>query len=537
MCADRSQTRGSRREQRVSRGCHISLHRTKSRKLGVLLLGPLLAAVGCSDEDGFDSAAVAPDPAASATTAPAAPTPSPSTTPVVPVDSMTDEVVDPTPVDSPAAGGTSSMAAGGSGGSESTAGSGGQPSMMNGGSGGMGAGGDDSGSGGAPVLPPEPPELMNLTPEQEMVLALGELVEPPVIRDLDGTPTSLQAGDFRQIYYDVLPYEGNDTRAHAWVGIPDGVPTPMPAVVLVHGGGGRAFSAWVEQWNDRGYAAIAMGLEGQDDDDNIHDWPGPERAGIYGDWRKPLQDQWMYHAVADVVLANSLMRSLPEVNENEVGVMGVSWGGIITSTVMGIDTRFRFAIPVYGCGNLHLLSNHYSGTVNTNYEAVWNPLIYLPRAVMPAMWFSWPGDIHFFLDVQATTYRGTPGERTVTLIPGMGHGHGAAWNRPHGYEFADSVLSEGSSWIKQVGLVENGSNVEVTFESRRPLRNGVLISTTDDGPTDEATFRETTASLVDNGNGTWTASVALPNGTHGWFINVHVDDELLASSDYELTAD
>jgi cephalosporin-C deacetylase-like acetyl esterase len=47
----------------------------------------------------------------------------------------------------------------------------------------------------------------------------------------------------------------------------------------------------------------------------------------------------MYHALADTMLANSLLRSLPEVDATKIGVMGVSWGGVITSTVIGLDER------------------------------------------------------------------------------------------------------------------------------------------------------------------------------------------------------
>ena len=67
----------------------------------------------------------------------------------------------------------------------------------------------------------------------------------------------------------------------------------------------------------------------------------------------------MYHAVADTVLANSLLRSLPGVDADKVGIMGISWGGVITSTVIGIDDRFAFAIPTYGCGDLSEAPNQY----------------------------------------------------------------------------------------------------------------------------------------------------------------------------------
>jgi dienelactone hydrolase len=67
---------------------------------------------------------------------------------------------------------------------------------------------------------------------------------------------------------------------------------------------------------------------------------------------KPIGDHWAYHAVAAVVLGHSLIRSFPEVDASRIGVTGISWGGYLTCIVAGVDDRFRFAAPVYGCGFL-----------------------------------------------------------------------------------------------------------------------------------------------------------------------------------------
>ena len=41
---------------------------------------------------------------------------------------------------------------------------------------------------------------------------------------------------------------------------------PLPAMVLVHGGGGKAFREWAELWAERGYVALAMDLAGHGPD-------------------------------------------------------------------------------------------------------------------------------------------------------------------------------------------------------------------------------------------------------------------------------
>ena len=191
--------------------------------------------------------------------------------------------------------------------------------------------------------------------QREQVLALGTLNAAPAMYDAEGFASD---DGIKAIFFDVRSWKGTPTRAFAWLGVPTKREGKVPGVVLVHGGGGTAFREWVKKWNDHGFAAISIAVEGQTDERDPanprawqrHAWAGPARDGIYGDSAEPLADQWMYHAVADTVLANSLLRSLPEVDADKVGLMGISWGGVITSTVIGIDPRFAFAESIVRAG-------------------------------------------------------------------------------------------------------------------------------------------------------------------------------------------
>lgn len=316
-------------------------------------------------------------------------------------------------------------------------------------------------------------------------------------------------------------------------------------MVLVHGGGGTAFKEWVKKWNEQGFAAISIAVEGQVDEKNpdskdrarswkLHHWPGPYRHGIYGDSSEPLKEQWMYHAVGQTILANSLLRSLPEVDADRVGLMGISWGGVITSTVMGIDDRFAFAIPTYGCGNLATAENQYGRSLGNNelYKEVWDPMVRLKGVKIPSLWLSWPRDAHFPLDKQAGCYEAVSGEYMVTLIPGMKHGHGAGWNPPDSYAFAKSIVESGSAWCstKRVGVVRKIA--EATFVCAEPLGNAVLISTVDSGVTGSRNWVESSADIVEEGEQHWHVSAKLPEGTTAWFINVR-HGELTVSSGYQ----
>ena len=166
----------------------------------------------------------------------------------------------------------------------------------------------------------------------------------------------------RALYFESVPFRGKPTRVFAYYGAPAG--KKLPAMVLVHGGGGTAFAEWVRIWNRRGYAALAMDTCGYEPEkaNDANRWNPPKKRQAFGGpegWDAsfnttgdPVADQWTYHAVAAVILAHSLIRSFPEVDPKRVGVTGISWGGYLTCIVSGVDSRFRCAVPVYGCGFL-----------------------------------------------------------------------------------------------------------------------------------------------------------------------------------------
>ena len=86
--------------------------------------------------------------------------------------------------------------------------------------------------------------------------------------EFDWDDTLEQKQPVRSLHYQGLKYQGKPTRVFAYYATPGtlaGNPAldkDLPAVVLVHGGGGTAFEQWAKLWASRGYAAIAMDLAG-----------------------------------------------------------------------------------------------------------------------------------------------------------------------------------------------------------------------------------------------------------------------------------
>ncbi len=351
-------------------------------------------------------------------------------------------------------------------------------------------------------------------------------------------------GQVHAIFYDALPWNGKPTRVFAWIGLPAKREGKVPGMVLVHGGGGTAYKEWVQKWNAQGFAAISIAVEGQTDVDEKkeakgrpvwarHAFSGPARDGTFGDTKLPLKEQWMYHALADTMLANSLLRSMPEVDASKIGVMGISWGGVITSTVIGLDDRFAFGIPTYGCGHLFDAENGWGKALHDNegYQQIWDGMNYADRVKMPVLWLSWPQDAHFPLGCQAENYRKAPGRRMVSLVSKMGHSHPAGWNPPDSYAFAKSVVETGMPWGKSTAAATKNGLAIAIFASQKPITSAVLVSTTDKGFTGTRKWVETPA-MADSGGGGTTASAPLPAGTTAWYINAYAD-KLTLTSDYQ----
>ena len=377
--------------------------------------------------------------------------------------------------------------------------------------------------------------------DRKVVLGLVDTcAQAPKVHEAEGFKAD---GTVRAIYYDALTWKGKPTRVFAWIGLPAKREGKVPGMVLVHGGGGTAFKEWVQKWNAQGFAAISIAVEGQTDVNenkvkgrstwSRHPFAGPARDGTFADTKLPLKEQWMYHALADTMLANSLLRSLPEVDASKIGVMGISWGGVITSTVVGLDERFAFGIPTYGCGHLFDAENGWGKALHDNegYKQVWDGMNYAERVKMPVLWLSWPQDAHFPLGCQAENYRKAPGPRMVSLVSKMGHSHPAGWNPPDSYAFAKSVVETGKPWGRSPSAKTESGTAIAVFHSTKPLTRAVLVSTTDKGFTGTRKWVESPAMAASGGGGT-TASAPLPAGTTAWYINAYAD-KLTLTSDYQ----
>ncbi|CAG7644511.1 alpha/beta hydrolase family protein [Paenibacillus allorhizosphaerae] len=351
--------------------------------------------------------------------------------------------------------------------------------------------------------------------------------------------------EIQAVLLEGMPYQGRPTRFFAYYSVPAAVPgETVPAMVLVHGGGGTAFKEWVQLWNARGYAAIAMDLEGHlptaknsDGTRPQHEWSGPSRQGEFQDFALPTEDQWMYHAAADVILAHSFLRSLDHVDCARIGITGISWGGIVTGIVAGVDDRFAFGVPVYGCGYLYESSNKYGQSFaampaddSQKIKNLWDPSAYLPRVSFPMLWLTWSGDPHFPLHLFSKSYvtaRNGFQASGMSIHFELGHSHAAGWKRQEIYSFADQ-MTRGGTPLPQVLRYESGERrATVGYSSGNPVLKAELYYATDTSDWFEMQWNCTEAAVDANAS---EIHAAIPEGTAAYFIQLTDTKEQVVST-------
>lgn len=367
------------------------------------------------------------------------------------------------------------------------------------------------------------------------------LYKAPAVHPAEG----FDAKGVRAVFYDSVPLAGKPTRVFAYIGLPEKIQPgqKVPAMVCVHGGGGTAFDEWVRVWAARGYAAIAMDTSGgvpkkakEGKGWARHDHSGPGGWGGFDQLDRPVQDQWSYHAVAAVILGHSLLRSLPEVDAERTGLTGISWGGYLTCMVSGLDSRFKLAIPVYGCGFLDedsawVAQFPHMGTEKAQrWLAAFDPSSHLPKAKMPMLWVTGTNDFAYPFGSLQKSYRLPTGLRALCIRVRFAHGHGIGWKPDEIYAFADHVLCGKRDLPRITGQGRDGQKVWASFRSPVPAEKAELNFTKDPGPKWQKRLWETIPARIDAATGRVEAD--LPKDAAVYYFNVFDKDKLCASSEH-----
>ncbi len=337
-----------------------------------------------------------------------------------------------------------------------------------------------------------------------------------------------------QFFLEGPSYHGKPTRIFGFWQLPEGADEahPVPGIVLIHGGGCTALPDWVQLWNRRGFAAIAVDNCGKVPAWSLNTrfntaWPQHEFSGpdgwdpiCYTQTDEPFQDQWPFHAVAANVLAHSFLRSQPGVDATRIGLGGISWGGVITLWTAAVDHRFRFAIPVYGTGFWERESK-FLVEIGDDYDVfcrwcdLWDPANFVSRIAMPTLLFGSTSDAHFPIDTAFQTAATIGDNAWVVERPEYPHDHHAPDREEICPEFARTVLA--GKHLHRPGQPRREGNTLIAEydDAGRKIIAGYLLYTRASGCWTDRRFQTKLATLS---NG--TVSCELPPMTTAAFFNL-----------------
>ncbi|MEC5144006.1 alpha/beta fold hydrolase [Chitinophaga sp. 212800010-3] len=344
----------------------------------------------------------------------------------------------------------------------------------------------------------------------------------------------------KEIVFESAMYKGQKKKVFAYYatpGILHGNPAEdknLPAVVLVHGGGGKAFREWAVKWAEKGYAAIAMDLRGNGADRKQLPGGFEEINGVTPvyDMSPPLTEQYLYQAVADVILSHNLLLSFPEVDKNRTALTGISWGGVISCIAAGLDNRYKAVVPVYGCGFLE-----WSGFIGVGIRQLpqegkqrwinqYDPLNYIAGANMPMLFINGTNDRAFYLSSYIKTYQ-LVRKGNISVKVRMEHSHKDGWNNDEIYAFVDSYL-KGARPFPFISHVSKGKKaVNARIGNNYNIDKGYLHYTTDTTVVED---KRQWLSMPARINGNRIQAPLPPANAVLWYIQVENKEGVLASS-------
>lgn len=273
---------------------------------------------------------------------------------------------------------------------------------------------------------------------------------------------AFEAADLGDGLYSIRFDVADGRRAWGYLAKPPGS-GPFPGIICLSGFKQDADPVWVLTLARRGYVALVWDNRGNGPDGK----PLPDSIvpasyeSAFVAFRSGVKECSPYQTVAAAIRGVSLLRSLPDVDAERIGVSGLSWGGVMTCIVASLDGRLKCAVPVYGCGGIGTYGvwTAYLRLLPTDLAREWvrlfDPWNYLPWAKCPMLFINGTNDEFFSLAIHRESYQIVRQPRSLSVRVELPHGRFYTW--PWWQEspaFFDRWLKDGSVFpeIEQTGF-------------------------------------------------------------------------------------
>ncbi len=192
---------------------------------------------------------------------------------------------------------------------------------------------------------------------------------------------------------------------------------PHPALLHLHGGAQCAQEEVAFAWAERGYVTLCPDwsvLAGVNDAPHATVWP--DGMPFIYQTACDASEASIGHIVRSVRQGLSLLASWPSVQSDRIGMVGISWGGLMTWLVNGTDTRLRTAIAAYGCGLAP------ERDASASWRAAFQPLTVAHTQHAPILHLNGTHDFFGHLDTAEDLLRRVGTKARRLYVPNEDHG-------------------------------------------------------------------------------------------------------------------
>lgn len=329
---------------------------------------------------------------------------------------------------------------------------------------------------------------------------LAKLKETPNSEVVSESVEKTSTGDVivQEVKYE-SPASGDDSiRIFAYYAYPaakkDG---KIPAMVWVHGGACVGRREEAVAWASRGYAAISMDLPGKGGPYRVSsrsEGPDFTDPAIFNVSPTP-KESYLYLCVNAVSRAISFMSAQKQVDPRRIGVLGYSWGGVLTLLTNGVDDRVSAACSVFGAGYIPDESywvteqlTQLTKTQKQSWREHFDPSVYLAHQHGKTLFVTATNDQFFPIRSFVKTYENATCGKAMVLAPNKNHELDEAATADIARWF-DWALRSGSELPQIIAKHKNGK-LQITAQGPSPIVS-VSLLTADSTNSKEAKWSET----------------------------------------------
>jgi cephalosporin-C deacetylase-like acetyl esterase len=275
---------------------------------------------------------------------------------------------------------------------------------------------------------------------------LRRLWDVPTNEVRSETIRSYNLGSVRveEIYYFSRPYKDKPSKIFGYFAYPRARSGKLPAILLSHGGGGTASKPRAVAWAKRGYAVLSIDLPGKGENRLHSRSTGPDMiVPILFRTQPDPSYNYLVHAVAAARNGITFLSQRKEVDPDRIGMIGLSWGGVLTLLTNGQDERLKAAVNIFGAGYIPegcTWADYFSALAAEERET-WQTLIdpknFLATQHAPILFITGTNDHCYYLPTFQKSYQEVAVEKAYWLVPNLRH------------RFLDSSQAPALAWLDQ----------------------------------------------------------------------------------------